>query len=96
MPASKYYEFEHKCEWTDPQGREHSIVIRGSISPADPGCRYTRNGDGWPETPAGIEDYIIETSDGIEISDDDGKIIAEFEDKIMENYAKETAPCDDF
>jgi hypothetical protein len=28
-----------------------------TITPGDPGCRYTRNGDGWPPSPAEVEFY---------------------------------------
>lgn len=78
MRKSRYQSFTFKASWCDPQGNEHDIVITGTISPEDKGDSYT------PPTPAGVEDYEVMTSDGIEIEDDDGKILAEFEDNILE------------
>jgi len=48
----------------DPEGREVECPDCGGegrcgrevmISRGDPGCRYTRNGDGWPPEPPEIE-----------------------------------------
>jgi hypothetical protein len=49
--------------WSDerelPGGFTETIEIFGvceyHVTPGDPGCRYTRNGDGWPPSPPEFE-----------------------------------------
>lgn len=35
------------------------VSVSYSISPYDPGCRYTRNGDGWPPSDGEVEDVTL-------------------------------------
>lgn len=48
-------------EWTAYVGENQELTIEGTVqfiaTPGDPGCRHTRNGDGWPPTPPEVEFY---------------------------------------
>lgn len=45
---------------------EIEYLITATVSPGDPGCRYTKNGDGWPPTGPECEVERV-TLDGAEV-----------------------------
>lgn len=48
-------------DWIATIGENQELSVEGTVeytvTPGDPGCRYTRNGDGWPPTPPEVEFY---------------------------------------
>jgi hypothetical protein len=73
-------------------GEEIDVTVKADCSAGDPGCRYTKNGDGWPPTSPTAEILsVVNDSNGIDISEK----LSDDDMRRLEDMALEAAD-DDF
>ncbi len=70
------------------EGEDLDCRIEAVVNPRVRGCRYTRNGDGWPDEPAFSEDKrVIEEATGRDVT----SLVSEGEWERLDEALCETA-----